>query len=108
MIYIQGRTFTWFGIFGSGLLVIGGLANVVKVFKMQQGGLRLEKLRGGAHELLIQEREGQVPLILEEQRRRRPQRLQAEETQPGPARAAGEMAATATSTPYKDVLVGQS
>ncbi|PKI52128.1 hypothetical protein CRG98_027544 [Punica granatum] len=103
---LMGRTFTWFGIIGSVMLIIGGLANVVKVFKMQQGGLRLEKLRGGAHELLLQEREGQVPLILEEQGRRR---RQAEElSQATAAQAARETAAPAVSTPYKDVLVGQS
>lgn len=103
---MQGRTFTWFGIFGSVLLVIGGLANVVKVFKMQQGELRLEKLRGGAHELLVHEREGQVPLILEGQRRR--QWRQAEEAPAAAVPAAVGTAATSTTTPYKDVLVGQS
>ena len=41
------------------MIFIGGLANAVKVFKMQQiDGLRLEKLRGGAQERLIREREG--------------------------------------------------
>lgn len=47
------------------MIFIGGLANAVKVFKMQQiDGLRLEKLRGGAQERLIREREGHSPLIL--------------------------------------------
>ncbi|ESR35367.1 hypothetical protein KPL70_024917 [Citrus sinensis] len=100
----------WLGIIGSLLLFIGGLTNVVKVFKMQQmDGLRLEKLRGGAHERLMQEREGQVPLIIEEQRRRK--RPAAEEE--AIAVAAGIATASSTpvpapaSTPYKDVLVGQ-
>lgn len=48
--------------------------NVVKVFKMLQiDDLRPEKLRGGAQEKLIQERErdSEVPFIFEEQRRRK-------------------------------------
>lgn len=92
---MQGMTWIWLGIFGSILFFVGGLINVVKVYTMQQiEGLRLEKLRGGAQERLSQEREGQVPLIIEEQRTRQ---RQAEEARlvPGP-------------TPYKDVLVGQS
>ncbi|KAK4783923.1 hypothetical protein SAY86_018291 [Trapa natans] len=103
---LLGRTFTWFSIFGSSLLVIGGLGNLVKVFKMQKGELRLEKLRGGAHELLIQEREAQVPLILEGQRRRQPR--QAEEAPAATMPAAGRTSSKTTATPYKDVLVGQS
>jgi hypothetical protein len=92
---MQGLTWIWLGIFGSILFFVGGLINVVKVYTMQQiEGLRLEKLRGGAQERLSQEREGQLPLIIEEQRTRQ---RQAEEAGlvPGP-------------TPYKDVLVGQS
>ncbi|XP_059448172.1 uncharacterized protein LOC132179454 [Corylus avellana] len=92
---LLGMTWIWLGIFGSLFFFVGGLANVVKVYTMQQiEGLRLEKLRGGAQERLSQEREGQVPLIIEEHRIRR---RQAEEAKvvPGP-------------TPYKDVLVGQS
>ncbi|KAF5947560.1 hypothetical protein HYC85_013517 [Camellia sinensis] len=55
-----GWTWVWLGIFGSLLFFVGGLANVVKVFKMQQtDGMRLEKLRGGAQERLVQAREGQ-------------------------------------------------
>lgn len=107
---MQGTDWAWLGIIGSLLLFIGGLTNVVKVFKMQQmDGLQLEKLRGGAHERLMQEREGQVPLIIEEQRRRK--RPAAEEE--AIAVAAGIAAASSTpapapaSTPYKDVLVGQ-
>lgn len=96
---MQGRTWIWLGIFGSLLFFIGGLANVIKVFKMQQiDGLRLEKLRGGAHDLLIHEREGRVPLILEDNQRRRIR--QVEEVKVSPA--------SPVSTPYKDVLVGRS
>ncbi|KAF8379677.1 hypothetical protein HHK36_029121 [Tetracentron sinense] len=92
---LLGKSWVWFGIFGSFLFLIGGLTNVVKVFKMQQmDGMRLEKLRGRAQERLSQEREGHVPLIFEEQRRRR---KQTEEAKP-----------VAVPTPYKDVLVGQS
>ncbi|GMN44448.1 hypothetical protein TIFTF001_013651 [Ficus carica] len=94
---LVGTTWTWLGIFGSLFLVIGGFMNVVKVFKMQQvDGLRLEKLRGGAQERLIQQREGQVPFILENHRRRRRQSEEEVKVLPPP------------STPYKDVLVGQS
>ena len=96
---MQGGTWVWLGIFGSILFFVGGLTNVVKVFKMQQNSMRLETLRGGAQERLVGEREGQVPLILEEQRRRK----QAEE-----AKSAGAAAAAAAPTPYKDVLVGPS
>ncbi|GAB4858416.1 hypothetical protein Ancab_009889 [Ancistrocladus abbreviatus] len=89
-------TWVWFGIFGSVLLFTGGLANVVKVFKMQQmDGLRLEKLRGGAQERLIREREGQVSLIGEEHRRRKIQ-------MPEP------ILPVTTATPYKDVLLSKS
>ena len=71
--------------------------NVVKVFNMQQSGrLRLERLRGGAQERLIREREGQVPFILEEEHRRRRRQPQEEpKIVPAP-------------TPYKDDLVGQA
>uniref|UniRef100_A0A2N9EAU0 Uncharacterized protein n=1 Tax=Fagus sylvatica TaxID=28930 RepID=A0A2N9EAU0_FAGSY len=69
------------------------------VFKMQQiDGLRLEKLRGGAQERLVLEREGQVPLIREDHQRRRTR--QAEEARVLPS-AAGP-------TPYKDIPVGQA
>ncbi|GAV66226.1 hypothetical protein CFOL_v3_09736, partial [Cephalotus follicularis] len=92
---LLGRTWVWMSIFGSLLFFIGGLTNVVKVFKMQPiDGLRLEKLRGGAQERLIQEREGHVPLIIEEQRKRKRQ-LEEAMVAPSP-------------TPYKDVLVGHS
>ncbi|CAK9187726.1 unnamed protein product [Ilex paraguariensis] len=86
-------TWIWLGMFASVLLFIGGLTNVIKVFKMQQiDGLRLEKLRGGAQERLIIIREGHVPFIREEERRIV---WQAEEGRSAP-------------TPYRDVLVGQS
>ncbi|MQM11286.1 hypothetical protein Taro_044191 [Colocasia esculenta] len=89
-----GRSWAWLSLSGSLILLVGSLLNVVKVFKMQQmDGIRLEKLRGGAQERLAREREGRVPLILEENRRR----------PGGEARAAAP-----ASTPYKDVLVGRS
>ncbi|KAK9672510.1 hypothetical protein RND81_12G104900 [Saponaria officinalis] len=94
---LLSKTWTWLGMFGSILLFIGGIMNVVKVFKMQQiDGLRLEKLRGGAQERLVREREGQVPLIIEENISSR-KRQQVPETRlnVGP-------------TPYKDVLVGNN
>ncbi|CAA7397406.1 unnamed protein product [Spirodela intermedia] len=91
---IPGESWAWLSLSGSLFFLLGGLFNVVKVFKMQQmDGIRLEKLRGGAQERLITEREGQVPLILEEARRQR-----GEEAAPPPP----------PSTPYKDVLVGRS
>ncbi|KAB1204989.1 hypothetical protein CJ030_MR7G015177 [Morella rubra] len=68
---------------GSLLFVVGAILNYreqasvvhhgleLLVFKMQQtDGLRLEKLRGGAQERLMQAREDQIPLVLEDQRRR--------------------------------------
>lgn len=94
---MQGKCWIWLGIFGSLLFLIGGFMNVVKVFKMQQiDDLRLEKLRGGAHERLIHEREGQVPLILEDQRRRK--RHIAEDPK----------VVLPLPTPYRDVLIGQT
>ncbi|CAM8924954.1 unnamed protein product [Rhodiola kirilowii] len=95
---LLGGSWVWLGIFGSFLFLLGGITNVVKVFKMHQidGMLRLEKLRGGAHDRLMSEREGQVPLILEEQRKRKKQQVVEEVViQAGP-------------TPYKDVLLAQS
>ncbi|KAJ1395741.1 hypothetical protein SESBI_33085 [Sesbania bispinosa] len=94
-IHLLGRTWIWLGIFGSIMFFVGGLTNLIKVFKMQQmNGMRLEKLRGGAQERLVSAREGHVPLILEHQ----PINHQVEETKvnlPLP-------------TPYKDVLIGQT
>ncbi|PWA95407.1 hypothetical protein CTI12_AA050790 [Artemisia annua] len=67
-------TWVWIGIIASSLLVIGGLTNVVKVVKMLNiDGTRLEKLRGGAQEQLIDE-DGQIPFLIEE--RRRPRHLE--------------------------------
>ncbi|CAH2068851.1 unnamed protein product, partial [Thlaspi arvense] len=47
--WVQGRNWVWMGIFGSSLFFVGGITNLLKVFKMQQniGMTRLEKLRGG-------------------------------------------------------------
>ncbi|KAM2976026.1 hypothetical protein FF1_002118 [Malus domestica] len=110
---ILGRTWVWLGTGGSLLFLIGGLANVVKVFKMQQmgDGLRLEKLRGGAQERLVRGREGHVPLIVEDHRRRSSQRPSARydnnhhthHVEPNP-----NVAAEPAPTPCKDVLVGQT
>ncbi|KAJ0963000.1 hypothetical protein J5N97_028122 [Dioscorea zingiberensis] len=84
---VMGRNWIWFGIAGSLLFFLGGLMNVVKVFKIQQmDGMRLEKLRGGAQERLRQRREGQAPLISEDDRRRNPR----EETRPAPSQVAQE------------------
>lgn len=90
------ESWIWLGIFGSLFLFVGGLTNVAKVFKMQQmEGVRLEKLRGGAQERLNRDREGQVPLILEDQRRRK---IQIEEATQPPV----------VQTSYKDALVSRS
>lgn len=98
IMYLQGGTWIWLGIFGSLFLFIGGFTNVLKVFKMQQvDGLRLEKLRGGTQERLIQIRESQVPFIVEEQYRRRKRQLEDDK----PERPVN------VPTPYKDVLLGQ-
>ncbi|KAJ3692179.1 hypothetical protein LUZ60_012529 [Juncus effusus] len=84
------KNWAWFCLSGSILFFIGGFLNLLKVFKMQQmEGMRLERLRGGAHERLGREREGQVPLIIDENmsENRRKKLFR---------------------TPYKDVLVGSS
>ncbi|XVE64341.1 hypothetical protein DITRI_Ditri07aG0093900 [Diplodiscus trichospermus] len=94
---LLGKTWVWLGICGSLMFAIGGLTNVVKVFKMQQvNGLRLEKLRGGAQDRLMQGREGQVPLIIEERRTKK----EVEDVKAG--------AAAAAPTPYKDVLLART
>ncbi|CAI9302504.1 unnamed protein product [Lactuca saligna] len=94
------RTWIWMGTFASFLLLIGGLANVVKVFKMlQMDRLRLEKLRGGAQERLMRIREGQTPFLTEE-RRKWPRAMEATTEQPE--------APPVPTTPYKDVLVGNA
>lgn len=82
--------------------------NVVKVFKMQQmDGLGLEKLRGGAQERLSREREGRIPLILEENtRRKKPVVHPREETRPVPVPVPVQAPAPLpVPTPYKDVLL---
>ncbi|XP_027337197.1 uncharacterized protein LOC113850870 [Abrus precatorius] len=95
-IHLLGRTWIWLGIFGSTMFLVGGLTNLIKVFKMQQmNGMRLEKLRGGAHERLVSAREGQVPLIMEHQKMITHQPQETKVTLPPP-------------TPYKDVLIGQT
>ncbi|KAE9603989.1 hypothetical protein Lal_00001773 [Lupinus albus] len=96
-IHLLGKTWIWLGILGSLFFLIGGLTNVIKVFKMQQmNGVRLEKLRGGAHERLVNAREGQVPLILEHHHQTRSHPVEETKvTLPVP-------------TPYKDVLIGQT
>ncbi|XP_058749570.1 uncharacterized protein LOC131622550 [Vicia villosa] len=101
-IYLLGGTWIWLGMFGSSMFFIGGLTNLVKVFKMQQmNGIRLEKLRGGAQERLVNAREGRVPLILEQHQpiininRQLPEETKVDMHIPIP-------------TPYKDVLIGLS
>ncbi|KAL4204156.1 hypothetical protein AMTRI_Chr01g130740 [Amborella trichopoda] len=92
-----------FGAVGSFLFLFGGMANVLKVFKMQGVMMdvgRLEKLRGGAQERLYREREGRLPLLLDEQRRRTIQHHLPDSSLPATTSSAP------TSTPYKDVLVG--
>ena len=103
---MQGDLWIWLGLFGALFLLVGGFFNLVKVFEMQQGDrtVRLERLRGGAQELLGQQREGQVSLISDEHRRRRRDAAE-EEAAKIPATAA---ALTGQSTPYKDVLVGHA
>ncbi|KAI8564978.1 hypothetical protein RHMOL_Rhmol03G0224800 [Rhododendron molle] len=100
---LLGRSWVWLCIFGSLLFFVGGLANAVKVFKMQQGnGMRLEKLRRGAQERLDRGREGRIPLIPDEDQRRRKRpadHLEEEEKLLA--------VAPAPTTPYKDVLIGQ-
>lgn len=88
--------------------------NVVKVFNFVQiTGLRLEKLRGGAQDRLLEEREGYLPLVVEEERIRKMEAYEASNrAKPrghlvSEARAA-EAVIESSPTPYKDVLVGQS
>ncbi|KAI3784053.1 hypothetical protein L1987_43145 [Smallanthus sonchifolius] len=97
-LHLLRRTWVWMGVFASLLLLIGGIANVVKVFKMlQMDRLRLEKLRGGAQERLSRAREGQTPFLRDE-RRRWPRHVETTEPPLPPE----------PTTPYKDVLVGKS
>ena len=94
---MQIETLIWLCIFGSLQYFVGGLTNVIKVFKMQQvNGLRLEKLRRRAQERLADEREVRVPIILEEQGRRKMNNVGVQHTP------------TLNPTPYKDVLVDQT
>ncbi|PPD70941.1 hypothetical protein GOBAR_DD32172 [Gossypium barbadense] len=82
--------------YSSWFTITGGLTNVVKVFKMQQmNGIRLEKLRGGAQDGLVEGREGQVPLIIDDLRRK----MEVDEV---------KAATAATPTPYKDVLLART
>ncbi|XP_010266474.1 PREDICTED: protein PXR1-like [Nelumbo nucifera] len=60
----KGKSWLWMGVIGSILLLTGGLV-VQQVDKM-----RFAKLLGGSQAQLNQEKAGQVPLILEEQRRK--------------------------------------
>ncbi|XP_075494361.1 uncharacterized protein LOC142531961 [Primulina tabacum] len=118
---LLGESWIWLCVSGSILLFLGGVANVLKVFEMQHGSEpRLEKLRGGAQDRLVRIREGQVPLIGEEQQRQhRPiarDEGQPRERQVPPVReeqwrqqrpaAVEEGQSGVTTTPYKDVLVG--
>lgn len=92
--------------------------NVVKVFNFVQiTGLRLEKLRGGAQDRLLEVREGYLPLVAEEERVRKMEADEASDraktrahlaTKAGAGAGAAETAAQSSPTPYKDVLVGQS
>ncbi|KAL1309730.1 hypothetical protein HN51_052431 [Arachis hypogaea] len=96
---LLGRDWIWLGISGTIFFFIGGLINVVKVFKMQQmNGMRLEKLRGGAQEQLIRAREGHVPLLSEHHQIRIRHNPPPEETK----------VSKPLPTPYKDVLLGQT
>ncbi|KAF4380456.1 hypothetical protein F8388_024749 [Cannabis sativa] len=109
---LLGRRWIWVSIFGSLFLVIGGLMNVVKVFHMQSssdgGRIRLEKLRGGAQERLFQERDGQVPLILEEEEDRQSHRRRRRQTSPrdnGQPKIIFPPSPVPVPTPYKDILL---
>ncbi|GLT35828.1 hypothetical protein SLA2020_102460 [Shorea laevis] len=99
---------------GSTLFMVGGILNSQEQTGPNHHGMGLlgsnwvwlgisanqrataRELRGGAQERLIQEREGQVPLILDEERRK----IEAE--------AARTLAAPKPPTPYKDVLLGHT
>ncbi|VFQ58268.1 unnamed protein product [Cuscuta campestris] len=111
-IRLLGGTWVWLGIFGSLLLFVGGLANVVKVFSMQQrddGVMRLERLRGGSQEQLLlamnleSDGRGGVPFIVREDDGEERWRKHRHSVEEGGRPAASDP----TPTPYKDVLVGQ-
>lgn len=66
-LFMQGKSWVWFGFLGSLMLLIGGLGNLLKVKMQEIDGIQLEKLRGGVQDWLVQEREGRAaraPLIL--------------------------------------------
>lgn len=69
----------------------------------QPNEVTLEKLRGGAQEMLIEIREGHMPLIPEDSRRRRPEDS-GKGTQVGVQK---KDQPTQLPTPYKDVLVSR-
>ncbi|CAE6117776.1 unnamed protein product [Arabidopsis arenosa] len=113
---LLGERWVWLGISGAICLFVGGLMNVVKVFNFVQiTGLRLEKLRGGAQDRLLEGREGYLPLVAEEERIRK---MEADEASSRPkprahltskaGAGATETVVVSSPTPYKDVLVGQS
>ncbi|KAG6391591.1 hypothetical protein SASPL_149347 [Salvia splendens] len=101
---LLGETCIWLCIIASLTLFIGAIVNVVKVFKMQQHNrMRLEKLRGGAQERLNELREGHMPLVSEDSRRRRKSDAQRSSNE-----TAGDLEkgrAMKLPTPYKDVLL---
>ncbi|KAL0738526.1 hypothetical protein Bca4012_014736 [Brassica carinata] len=77
-------------------------------------GLRLEKLRGGAQDRLLEVREGYLPLVAEEERIRKMEADQASnraktrshlDSKEGGGTAESVMGTS--QTPYKDVLLGQ-
>lgn len=103
-IHLLGETWIWLSMFGSLMYFIGGLTNLIKVFKMQQmNGIRMEKLRGEAHERFVRAREGQVPLIMEHHQTITNNQPPEETTVSLPP-----LLPPAAGTPYKDVLVGQT
>ncbi|EFH48352.1 hypothetical protein ARALYDRAFT_489270 [Arabidopsis lyrata subsp. lyrata] len=113
---LLGERWVWLGIAGAICLFVGGLMNVVKVFNFVQiTGLRLEKLRGGAQDRLLEGREGYLPLVAEEERIRKMEADEASSRTKPRAHLTSKAGAGATETvvvssptPYKDVLVGQS
>ncbi|KAG2239605.1 hypothetical protein Bca4012_079357 [Brassica carinata] len=113
---LLGRRWIWLGLSGSICLFVGGLMNVAKVFNFVQiTGLRLEKLRGGAQDRLLEEREGYLPLVAEEERIRKMEADQASNRAKTRSHLDSKEGAGTTEsvmgtsqTPYKDVLLGQS
>jgi len=112
----QGERWIWLGISGAICLFVGGLLNVVKVFNFVQiSGLRLEKLRGGAQDRLLEGREGYLPLVAEEERIRKMEADHEASSRAKPrahttskaGEGATETVVVSSPTPYKDVLVGQ-